>query len=184
MHILVTRRLTLRPLLEVDADGLAEGLSDLNVSRNLGPVPHPYTLDDALEHVRRPRRDGEMRYTVHRASLIGAVAASRQDDGNWHYGYWLGRAHWGQGYGTEAVPAFLTHLFAVADIDRLVSYVFADNPASLAIQKRLGAEVVGETARTSRARGCKVPGFDTVLTRAAFEKRFPPTGHSGSRQAA
>lgn len=172
MHILVTRRLTLRPPLEVDAESIAAHLANPAVSHMLGPVPHPYTLDDALDFVRRPRTEAKMNYTVHRSTLVGMMGAS-QSDGSWHYGYWFGQPHWGQGYASEALPAYLTHLFERTGAGRLGSYVFADNPASLAVQRKVGVEVVGERTRRSLARGCEVDGVETVLTREAFERRFP-----------
>ena len=81
-------------------------------------------------------------------------------------------------YASEALPVYLAHLFERTGTERLESYVFADNPASLAVQRKFGAEVAGECARPSLARGHDVPGFDTVLTRDAFERR------TGQRMAA
>ena len=170
MHVIVTRRLTLRPPLEVDAEPIADLLANPNVSRRLGPVPHPYTLEDALDFVRRrPSRD-RLNYIVHRAVLIGMMGASERE-GAWHFGYWLGEPHWGLGYASEALPAFLRVLFERTGAGRLESYVFADNPASLAVQRKVGCEEVGRSRRPSLARGCDVDGIDTVLTREAFERR-------------
>lgn len=174
LPILVTRRLTMRPPLEVDAEAIAALLNNPAVSRMLGPVPHPYTLDDAFEFVRRPRDAAKMNYTVHRAALVGLMGASRRDDdGLWHYGYWFGEPYWGRGYASEALPAYLAHLFERTGAERLSSYVFADNPASLVVQRKVGAVVTGEATRPSRARGHEVPGFEMELTREAFERHHP-----------
>ena len=42
MDILVTKRLTLRPPLEVDIDDIALFIGNRNVSRMLARVPYPY----------------------------------------------------------------------------------------------------------------------------------------------
>jgi RimJ/RimL family protein N-acetyltransferase len=53
-------------------------------------------------------------------------------------GYWLGRDHWGQGYATEALQAFL-------EVDRarpLTAYVAVQNVASRRVLEKVGFSVV------------------------------------------
>ena len=60
MTTLVTGRLTLRPPQQADAEALVRGLSNLNVSRWTGRIPHPYGPADAaafLAHVRQTPAD-------------------------------------------------------------------------------------------------------------------------------
>lgn len=44
---LTTERLILRPLKDSDAKDVAKGVGDLDISRWLLVVPHPYSLKDA-----------------------------------------------------------------------------------------------------------------------------------------
>src|SRR5690606_29048014 len=75
MHVLVTRRLTLRTPTWLDAEDIAAGLANWNVARMLAPVPFPYHLEDAdewLAHVAKTPDD--LVYTIHRERLIGVVS--------------------------------------------------------------------------------------------------------------
>ena len=195
MHILVTRRLTLRPPLEVDLDAITEAIGDYEVSRWLGQVPYPYTLDDArhwYEHVERGPRD--RRWTIHDAlGLAGVVSISERVreglDGDTievegpELGYWLGRDRWGRGIMSEAVACVLRDHFD-RDGSDVVSGAHEGNAASLAIQTRMGFEHTHEARLPSKAQGTDVTVLRTSLTRVAFEKRFPPASRPDARQAA
>ena len=85
------------------------------------------------------------------------------------FGYWLGRAHWGKGYATEAGLAFLAHVFDAFAVDAIHSGVFIDNAASLRVQAKLGFEKVGTSMRHCLARGRRVEHIDTILVRERFE---------------
>ena len=62
MDILVTRRLTLRPPLDVDADAIATALQNKDVTRMLTNVPNPYGLDDAVNWIKRVDEDKHSAY--------------------------------------------------------------------------------------------------------------------------
>ena len=178
LPVLVTQRLTLRPPLEVDLDAIARGLSDFEVSRWLGSVPHPYTLDDArhwLEAMEQGR--GDRRWTIHDArGLVGVVSLRRRDFGGVRdgvtLGYWLARHAWGRGLATEAVRAAVARHFAGSSED-IVAGAHEGNVASLRIQERLGFRTVGHDTERSLARGEDVPVVVNRLEREEFERRFP-----------
>jgi len=54
-------------------------------------------------------------------------------------GWALIRAHWGNGYATEAAAAIRDWACLSRSIDRLVSVIFADNVRSQRVAERLGA---------------------------------------------
>ncbi len=59
-------------------------------------------------------------------------------------GSWLGRAHQGQGIGTEMRAAILHLAFAGLGADRADTGAFEDNEASLAVTRKLGYRPNGD----------------------------------------
>ena len=186
MHVLVTRRLTLRPPLEVDLEAIAQAIGDLDVSRWLGTVPHPYTLDDARHwYENMERGPDDHRFVLHDAQGLAGVVALRMhpnpphdEVGSPELGYWLARDRWGRGLMSEALRATLEDHFKRGGGD-VVSGAQVDNAASLAIQRKMGFKEGERIERPSQARGHAVTIQRTRLTRAAFERRL-----GGARAAA
>ena len=169
MEVLVTRRLTLRPPLEVDADDIALHLSNWKVSRMLARAPFPYDHRDAMEWIGRHDKasDRDLVYTVHRERLIGVVSIENREGGP-SLGYWLGEDWWGQGFMSEAVSAVLDHYFSGNAEAVVRTSVFADNLASLALQKRTGFSITGSSEAYSTARQAMAPVILTRLAKADF----------------
>jgi len=168
MHVLITPRLTMRPPAFPDADDIALWLSDPVVAHMLGQVPHPYETPDArlwIDRVRQRPRD--LVHTIHRERLIGVV--SIEDVGGApRLGYWLAAPWHGRGFMTEAARRLLAHAFADRGLPAVRSSVFADNPASLRVQQKLGFAVTGRGDTWCRSRGETVPTWTTELTADAF----------------
>jgi len=166
-----TERLVLRPLAASDFGDLVAEVNDFAVTRMLAKVPYPYGRREAeafLAHVARTRN--ELALMIARGGkVIGGIGASSLD-GRAEFGYWLGRAHWGKGYATEAARAFLSFVFDFLGLPELHSGVFIDNPASLRVQEKLGFRQVGRRLVPCLARGESVEHIDTLLTRAEFER--------------
>ncbi|MFD0916536.1 GNAT family N-acetyltransferase [Pseudahrensia aquimaris] len=173
MDIIVTKRLTLRPPLEVDAEAINEQFQNTNITRNLTGVPHPYGLQDAIDWIDRSRNTADgLHYTIHRQRLIGVVSA-RPVDGKVELGAWMAEEEWDKGYVTEAARALLAVAFRRFDCDEIHSSALEDNAASLRVQEKLGFVEVGEDERPCPTRGPGTfPCKRTLLTRAEFEARF------------
>lgn len=168
MHVLITPRLTMRPPAWPDADDMALWLSNPAVAHMLGPVPHPYASTDAIEWIGQVRRrPHDLVYTIHRERLIGVV--SIEDVGQTpRLGYWLAAPWHGRGFMTEAARRLLVHAFAVCRLPAVRSSVFADNPASLRVQQKLGFAVNGRGETWCRSRRENVSTWTTKLTAEAF----------------
>ncbi|MEV4111110.1 GNAT family N-acetyltransferase [Nonomuraea sp. NPDC049695] len=69
-----------------------------------------------------------------------------------HTGSWLGRAHQGQGFGTEMRAAVLHLAFAGLGARTAVSSAFLDNPASLGVSRKLGYRPDGLSVEEVRGR--------------------------------
>lgn len=164
--VIRTQRLALRPHRIGDADAIAETLSDFSVTRMLARVPAPYDRQDALDWL-VPRAAGvsddwTLAITERDDVHIGVVALELRH-GRWHLGYWLNRYYWGRGIMTEAVAAALERFGRRMPETSVHSGVFADNPASLKLQSRLGFSITGCTEIYSFARNTMVPHIETVL---------------------
>ena len=155
---------------EDDVDDLVTEISDFSVAEMLARVPHPYRRSDALAVLESSAvnagRDLALVITDGDRAIGGIGLTGIRSERE--FGYWLGRAHWGKGFATEAGMAFLAHVFAAFDIDVVRSGVFFDNPRSLRTQEKLGFERIGSRPVHCLARGAKVAHIDTILTRARF----------------
>ena len=173
MDILITKRLTLRPPLEVDAEAITEALQDKTVTRNLTGVPHPYHLADAHKWISENCVAADrLVLTIHRQKLIGSVGL-RPADGALELGYWLLREQWGQGIITEAARATLAYGFRQFGCESVTAGAYEDNPASLAVLAKLGFEKTGEVKEHfCPTRDETAPCERLVLTRTRFENRF------------
>lgn len=167
-----TQRLNLRAPDKSDAPRMQRILENLEVSKNLSRVPHPYPPNGALEYLERIGgatdpfdqkfsiidKDGQF-CGMTGYGLQGAVP---------QLGYYLDPLHWGKGYMSEACEAVIKWMFEVADPAYIKSGVFKHNPASLAIQKKFGFEEVGRSTVHCLAQNADLPHIDTQLKREAF----------------
>ncbi|MBW3601102.1 MAG: GNAT family N-acetyltransferase [Actinobacteria bacterium] len=87
-------------------------------------------------------------------------------------GSWLGRSHQGHGIGTEMRAAVLHLAFAGLGALEARSGAFTDNPASLAVSRRLGYHPEGHNVRVRR--GQRAIERRLVLTRDDWEASERP----------
>jgi RimJ/RimL family protein N-acetyltransferase len=173
MQILVTSRLTMRPPAMPDAEDIAAWLSEWDVARMLAPIPHPYRLEHAENWIKEVRsRSTDLVFTIHRERLIGVVSVGNHENGKGDgiptLGYWLGSRWHGHGFMTEAAGRLLEHAFDRHGFSAIRSSVFHDNPASLAVQRKLGFVETGDDEIWSCSRQGMVARKNTVLTAEAF----------------
>ena len=153
-----TERLLLRPGWAEDAPALARAIADEAVVRNLATAPWPYALTDAEAFLAAPRDPALPSFLITERTdgaprLIGACGLARRSSGNVELGYWIARAHWDQGFATEASRA-LIDIARTLQLPRLEASHFVDNPASGRVLDKLGFVATGLSAeRYSCARG-------------------------------
>jgi RimJ/RimL family protein N-acetyltransferase len=153
-----TERLLLRPGWAEDAPALAQAIADEAVVRNLATAPWPYALRDAEAFLASPRDPGLPSFLITERTdgaprLVGACGLGRRPSGAVEMGYWIARAHWGQGFATEASQA-LIEIARTLKLSRLEASHFIDNPASGRVLEKLGFVATGLSAsRYSCARG-------------------------------
>jgi RimJ/RimL family protein N-acetyltransferase len=157
---------------ESDRDDIVAGIGDFAVSRMLARVPYPYGPKDADDFLAKATRNalaGTSLFLIveregHLAGGIGIGAMPHVCE----FGYWLARPFWGRGFATEAARAVLAYTFEILGLRLVRSGVFADNPASLRVQAKLGFRKVGVGLKRSLARQTEVAHIDTVLVPARF----------------
>ncbi|MGI9423061.1 MAG: GNAT family N-acetyltransferase, partial [Hyphomicrobiaceae bacterium] len=162
---LKTERLWLRRIHGDDAAAIAELLGNWNVAKMLAKPPYPYHLADAQEFIERQAgrensADDCLFAIESDGALAGVISLAPRDDGAL-VGYWLGEPYWGRGIATEALGAIVDMFFEQSRKSTLHSGVLADNPASLAVQRKVGFEVVGESEVHCRPRDQTLPHIDT-----------------------
>ena len=163
---LFTERLYLRPLAGTDAAAIIAICGHWEVARRLSRVPYPYGHSDFrcfLEQVvvMEPTWAIVLKDTNELAGVIGL--APHRDGQSAELGYYLGRAHWGQGLATEAGQAVVRLGTEDIGYPRLTSGYHADNPASGRVLAKLGFKPIGVSNRMCLAEGKDKPAIDVEL---------------------
>ena len=138
-------RLVLRPLRPADAEALFAIFSDAETMRYWSSSPWTsLTQADALiTSAQLGNADGSaLRFGLEIAAsgqLIGTCTLYSFSSSNrrCEVGYILGRAYWGHGYMTEALPALLAHAFGALGLNRVEADIDPRNEASARLLERL-----------------------------------------------
>lgn len=140
-----TERLVLRRARIEDAEPMHRIMSDQEAMRFWSTLPHE-SLDQTTEWIRSmldpPQANDDFIVTL-AGEVIGKIGAWQLPD----FGYLLDRAHWGRGYASEALAAFLAHrrregsTFLTADTD-------PRNTASIRLLQRHGFMETGRAEKT------------------------------------
>jgi len=144
--VLETARLVLRAPLADDAKAIAALVNDRRIAQNTLRIPHPYTLADAETFIASSNQPGgEIVFLITGSDggVLGCCGIERLDGGTAEIGYWLGVAHWGKGYATEAARAVIDHAFADAGCETLLAGARVSNPASRRVLEKCGFQWTG-----------------------------------------
>lgn len=140
--ILLSPRLVMRAPHEDDIDALAHLANNANIANMVARMPHPYTVADAADFVRRTRAGaiGKCVYAITKAdngAFLGCCGIEPHEDGRTvELGYWLGEPYWNQGYVTEAAHALIDMVFRTRDVDQIDARCRVMNiPSRRVIQK-------------------------------------------------
>lgn len=154
MPVLTGNRIVLRPYLDEDAEPLARGLNNLNVSRNIGNmVPYPYTVENARDWIAKSKslQTGELRFTI---EVEGAPAGGIDlrpvpawSPHTFELGYWLAEPYWGRGVVTQAAGLLTGYAFEHAKAERMQAFVFSWNPGSCRVIEKNGYTLEGTLRR-------------------------------------
>jgi RimJ/RimL family protein N-acetyltransferase len=142
--VLETKRLALRAPRLGDAKTVATLANDRRIAENTARIPHPYKLSDAEDFIARAGRPDEAVFliTLRDKTVIGACGIVLQEAVP-ELGYWLGVAHWGQGYATEALHAVIDYAFTDLAHEALQAGARVTNPASRRVLEKCGFQWTG-----------------------------------------
>lgn len=161
--IIETARLVLRPLDMADVEDMTRLIGDIEVSRWLTVVPHPYGFADARQFIGNIA--GVWDYAIEiDGEFAGVVGITNQ------LGYWLGRPYWRNGYMSEAVCAAVADWFENGGRN-LASGYFVGNEGSKRILSGLGFKPTVIEPTVSVATGVKNPMQKMTLKRADWLAR-------------
>lgn len=181
---LETARLVLRAWAYEDIPDLLEGLNDVNISRWLAFVPHPYTREAAerwITYCKKLSQPGYAQSDYEFAielkvgpKVIGGVSLTRVSSvhGTAGGGIWLNTRYHRLGYGEEAFGEKIRFAFEDLNLRRLDNGVFPGNRASLVMQQRFGYKVEGKRRKAYHcmADGAIKDEYVTGLLREEWQK--------------
>ena len=134
-----------------DAEAIAEYSNDYDIASNVPNMPFPYTVGNALSFIEfaklrcAERADYHMAVKLQSGKLVGMCAIANIDNTNMRVelGYWIGKRHWGNGYGKEAVRLMLHFAFAKLRLNRVCAGVIVGNERSIRLLGALGFKKEG-----------------------------------------
>jgi 8-oxo-dGTP diphosphatase len=181
-QVLRTPRLSLRPLLAEDAGEFHRLINDWDICRTLPDAPFPYPAQlatDWIEAAATDRAAGKAhQFAIEQKStgaLIGCAGLRlSRDHKSADLGYWLGRRHWGEGFGAEAAARLTEWGFAELSVAKITATVAADNFASIAILRRAGFLQTAKGTQAFQCRpGAKLPVLHFAARREASDSALP-----------
>lgn len=167
--VLETGRLTLRKPALADVNDIARLANDRRVAEMTARLPHPYTRDDAARFVTSLAQAHETVFLIETDfEPVGMVGVDWRDRDAPELGYWLGVAHWGNGYATEAARAVIDFTFEEYAIGQMVSAARVVNPASRNVLEKCGFQWTGVELHRMEAIGSSTPVDCFRLTRGVW----------------
>ncbi|CAP56121.1 bifunctional GNAT family N-acetyltransferase/(deoxy)nucleoside triphosphate pyrophosphohydrolase [Gluconacetobacter diazotrophicus] len=154
----------LRTLLPSDAGTMHRLVNDWSVIRMLSRVPFPYPrglTDDWIASTQDlSRRGAAYHFAITHPesddpdSLMGCIgvqvnAAARSAT----VGYWVGRPYWNRKVASTTVERIARWALATLPIERVAAAVAHDNPASIAVLRRIGFRETGSGRQAFVSRG-------------------------------
>lgn len=180
---LATPRLVMTPLQDADLPEMCElvltGIHDEAVMPFLFPwtdaprdelIPNTLRFHWSARAASTPDRWSVMFMVRRKGVLVGLQELSGKDFAvtrTVSTGSWLGRAHQGQGIGTEMRSAVLQFAFDHLRAERADTGAFTDNPQSLAVSRKLGYRPDG-TAVLRRRPGERAVEQRLTVDRSTF----------------
>jgi ribosomal-protein-alanine N-acetyltransferase len=152
---LKTERLRLRKVKLADAEAIfREYAQDPEVTKYVSWHAHE-SLEETRDYVHTCLLAWDtgkaFHWVIERAEakqVIGMIIA-RVNAEKWELGYVLARAHWRQGYMTEALKAIIAWAIKQKDIHRVWAVCDVDNIASSRVMEKVGMEREGVLKRWS-----------------------------------
>ena len=150
---LTTERLRLRPLTVADAPAMAALLGDDHDAIQMtSHVPDPCTVDGARGWIELRSGPGSYPYAIEVGGEMVGVIGCLVEGTVAGMGYWVGRAHWGRGYATEAARALLRFVVTLG-VHTVEADTFTGTAASVRVLEKAGFRYVDTVDEMQLMRG-------------------------------
>lgn len=173
---LETSRLWLRWPRMADAQAIIRQAGEKPVAEMTATIPHPYPPSAAEPFVFGARKGNALgdhlvlaitlKYRPN--ELIGMIGIHPKDASLPFIGYWLGAAHWGEGFATEAAQATIDAAFSLTSTSAVEASARVINPASRRVLEKCGFRHEGSTLKSLPARGGLFPSDQFRLDRSTW----------------
>lgn len=179
---LTGERVSLRPLIEADADGpYVTWFNDAEVCRGNSHHVFPYTREQALSYIRQSTQGREMlvlaivlkgdQRHIGNIALQGIHSLNRSAE----FAIVIGdKSTWGQGYGHEAAALLFEHAFKTLNLHRIACGTFADNAGMIKLAAALGMKQEG----VRRQAVFKDGRYQDVVEYGLLREEFSPVSQS------
>ncbi|MBT3397915.1 GNAT family N-acetyltransferase [archaeon] len=149
---LKTKRLILREKKKSDFKSIRENINNINVSRYMSVIPHPYTDKDAIwwighsakKRKEKPRKDYQFGITIKPSDkVVGGIGLVITNEGGVaDIGCWIGEEYWRKGYVFEATVRVINYAFDDLKLKKVVLFAAVENVGSNKLIKKLGLKFV------------------------------------------
>ncbi len=155
-----TKRLILRFPKKGDEKHLVKHLNNINISKNMSNIPHPYTSKQAKEFIIKSLKEMKERkiksYKIFlelksNNEVIGGIGLGKLDYTNksGEIGYWLSEEYWKQGLMSEAMNQILRWAFGVTKLRRIELYAYPENKTSNIVAKKFHFKLEGRKRKAA-----------------------------------
>ncbi len=158
--VLLSERLVLRAPHIEDIDALAHLANNAKIANMVSRMPHPYTVADAKDFVRRANKGviGKAVFAITKADtdvFMGCCGLEIDPDQpeRGEIGYWLGEQYWNKGYATEAAQVLVDMAFRDDVVEMLDARCRVVNNASRRVIQKCGFQYQGTGMAPSLAMG-------------------------------
>ena len=136
-------RVTLRALRPEDVEVLWKYWADLDVSTRASTIaPRPFTLQQTRDFFDElAKKDDLLRFVIEvDGAVIGDCSLHDIDkhSRNCEVGISIGKPHWSQGYGQEALRLLVDFAFKHHNMHRVALEALADDPRAVACYRKVG----------------------------------------------
>ncbi|KIL41542.1 GCN5 family acetyltransferase [Gordoniibacillus kamchatkensis] len=174
---LQTARLEIRDFVPNDAADVHRYASDPQVTAYMiwGPNTEQETADFIVRAIgmqrRQPRLDYELALTLRESGrLIGGCGIHVSEPEQGEIGYCIDRAHWRQGYASEAAAALLRFGFEELGLHRIYATCRPGNIGSAAVMKKIGMTYEGHMREHMRHKGGWHDSYQYSILRREYMK--------------
>ena len=173
-----TERLLLRQFRLSDVEDVYEYAQDSEWGRFL-PVPKPYLRSDAEDFIRsqlaKTWSDEPDWAIVLEGKVIGGVSLHDRDRERRgvELGYAVARAHWSQGFATEAVEAVMAAAFTNLDLKRVSATADPRNTASWRVMQKAGMTRQRPAQEDAPSGDSPVDAVVYAITRQEWQAKQP-----------